>query len=249
MTPFGRRISAVSQQFPEVSVQNVIGSWWQIASTGAVQRGRLIKTIVPYPGMKPVRLLIEGRGSNPRQHDKATFTLEEFRVGDPRKFSPLPVAGLPEYPGESHLVYRSKTRPAVVVAMPGSPVEEKFRRKAAKWQYARSILVAPFYGCEADGSRGGWDPEFVARIQRAEYSQYAWDMLPVGGSSEGSILRFDHVFPIGDDPANWTLTDFTLRPEALAVVDDWVSWHLTGLIPVGGMLELYRENFPPGPTA
>lgn len=249
MTQSGRRINAVSQAFPEASVQNIIGSWWQAASTGTIQRGRLIRTIVPYPEMKPARLLIEGRGDDARQHGKATYTIEEFRVGDhQQKFSKLPVAGVSEYPGESHLVRRGKIRPAVVVALSGHPVEAIFKRTSAKWQHAPSVLLAPYYGCEPDGTRGGWNPEFVSRIQRAEYCQYAWDVLPLGGSSEGSILRLDHIFAVGADPSNWILTEYTMRDEALAIMDDWITWHLTGLIPAGGMLELYRETFPPDST-
>ena len=28
--------------------------------------------------------------------------------------------------------------------------------------------VAPYYGATADGTRGGWNPEFVQRIQRVD---------------------------------------------------------------------------------
>jgi hypothetical protein len=81
----------------------------------------------------------------------------------------------------------------------------------------------------------------VSRIQRAEYSQYAWDLLPLDASSEGSILRLDHIFPVGFDPSNWILTEYVMRDEALAILDEWISWQLTGLIPAGGMLEVCRD--------
>ena len=76
-----------------------------------------------------------------------------------------------------------------MVASPGDTIEPRFTRHSASWQHRRALLVAPYYGVQADGTRAGWNPEFVSRIQRAEYSQYVWDRLPEGGLREGSILR------------------------------------------------------------
>ena len=144
--------------------------------------------------------------------------------------------------GETHLVRRGKSRPVVVVASPGDTIEPRFTRHSASWQHRRALLVAPYYGVQADGTRAGWNPEFVSRIQRAEYSQYVWDRLPEGGLREGSILRLDHVFPIGDDPANWTLLGYRLRDDAKAILDEWLSWHITGVLVPDGVLECAREE-------
>jgi hypothetical protein len=102
--------------------------------------------------------------------------------------------------------------------------------------------VAPYYGVDADGTRGGWNSEFVGRIQRAEYSQYVWDLLPIAGPEHGSILRLDHLFPIATDPANWIATDLALRVDALNVLDEWITWHFNGSILRGGLLELARTE-------
>jgi hypothetical protein len=191
--------------------------------------------------MKPYRLVATGRGDNPRQHQTAEFKLEEFRVGDPPPDeSLLPVAALPVHPGESRIVRRGKVRPALVVATGGPPVPKELRRSAASWQSNQTLLVAPFYGGAADGTRGGWNPQFVQRIQRAEYPQYLWDVLPIGGS-DGSILRLDHVFPVGLDPANWRLTDFKLSPAALEMVDEWLMWHVTGGLVEDSALDCARK--------
>lgn len=83
------------------------------------------------------------------------------------------------------------------------------------------------------------EPGVVARIQRAEYCQYVWDRLRNSTIAQGSILRLDHIFPLGDDPANWQ----ALRDEALDILMEWILWHLAGSIPEGGALECCRTTF------
>lgn len=75
---------------------------------------------------------------------------------------------------------------------------------------------------------GAGTPEFVARVQRAECSQYVWDLLPMDGGGQGSILRLDHLFPLGADPANWRPTNFGMTEDGLQILHEWVSWHITG---------------------
>ena len=127
--------------------------------------------------------------------------------------------------------------------MPGIPVASQFTRNTGSWQHRPTLLVAPYYGTLADGTRGGWNPEFVSRIQRAEYSQYVWDILPEGSAKGSSILRLDHLFPVGNDPANWRLTGFRLTTEGLDILDEWLSWHATGALEKGGVLECLRQEF------
>ena len=234
----------MTRTFPDASIQNLTGNWWEAAPSGEVNRGRLIRTIVPYPDMKPYRLIPEGRGGEARQHQQANYRLEAFRAGDPLgNVSALPVAGLPLRYGETFLVRRGKIRPAVVLATSGTPVDPQFKRNAASWQHRPALLAAPYYGVQADGTRGGWNPRFVSRIQRAEYSQYVWDILPEGGLREGSILRLDHLFPIADDAANWILSGYRLHEEALAILDEWLSWQVTGTLIEDGALDFARTEF------
>jgi len=179
--------------FPEVSVQSLATSWWEIDSSATIGRGRLLKVIVPYPEMKPYRLVPIGRGAD-------------------------------------------------VLATSGLAVPAELRAGAARWQSTSTLLLAPYYGATSDGTRGGWNPAFVGRIQRVEYSQYVWDSLPIGGSDAGSIVRLDHVFPIGADPANWQATPHRLSADAMAFIDDWLSWHVTGGLAGGGVLECARAT-------
>lgn len=227
--------------FPEVSVQSLSVAWWETETSATLNRGRLIKVVVPYPDMKPFRLVPIGRGDNARQHDSASYRIEEFRTGQPvTDVAPLPVAGLPLRDGETYLVRRGKFRPALVLATSGPPVAPELRAGAAKWQSNQTLLVAPYYGVTAGGTRGGWNSQFVQRIQRVEYPQYVWDQLPIGGSDDGSIMRLDQVFPVGADPSNWQITPHRLSAEAMTFIDEWFSWHVTGGLPARGILEFAR---------
>jgi len=94
------------------------------------------------------------------------------------------VAALPDYPGEVRTVYRAKARPVVVLSAGGPEVPRELRVGAAGWQTAPTLLVAPFYGVDPGGTRGGWREDFVTRIRRGEYPQYLWDKLPLPGAGE-----------------------------------------------------------------
>ena len=74
----------------------------------------------------------------------------------------------------------------------------------------------------------GFNPLFLDRVQKCEYSRFMLDWLPIGGSPGGSLLRIDHIQPIGShhnslEPTVWRLSD-----EALATLDEWICWHLDG---------------------
>ena len=55
-----------------------------------------------------------------------------------------------------------------------------------------------------------------------------WDILPVGAAEQQSILRLDHLMPMGADSANWQVTPHVLSEEAKGFLDEWVSWLITG---------------------
>jgi hypothetical protein len=232
--------------YPDDCVQKYVHPWWIEERADTVVRGRLLWTWVPYPEMKPYRLIPEGRGDDPRQHSRAQFRIETFRMGDPPQgIATLPVAALPMREGETYLVQRGKRRPAIVISTGGLPVPKELRPGREHWQSARSILVAPFYGADPSTSRGGWLEPFVERIRHAEYPQYVWDILPVSSSSTSiSILRLDHVFPIGADPANWKTEPYVLSPDALGVLDDWIGWLLNDRLPADSSLAYLRAELP-----
>lgn len=102
-------------------------------------------------------------------------------------------------------------------------------------------LVAPYYGVDRDGTRGGWKQAFVDRIRRCEYPQYMWDRLPLGGTRE-SVLRLDHTQALGRHQNAFELTPYRLGDEALGLLDEWFLWLLTGFVPSESSLQILREG-------
>ena len=217
-------------------------SWWVQHPAQSLVRGSLAWTIAPYSEQKPFRLIPVGRGQDAQQHAQAEYQLEEFRVGDTRKpVSALPVAALPLRGSEEYIVRRGKRRPCLVIASTEAPVDASLAR-GRRWQTARTRLVVPYYNANGTSSRGGWGIELVTRIRQCEYPQYVWDKLPLpGGSVDGSILRLDHAFSVGHDPANFGRTGYRLHPKALEVLDDWFAWYLTGTLAREGALNAARD--------
>lgn len=230
--------------FPEDSVQSLTNEWWVEDRAQRLMRGRLIRTFVPYPEMKPHRLVPEDRGEDARQHARANFRVEAFRIGDPPPAAGLlPVAAFPLRPGEIYFVQRGKVRPAVVLSLGGPHVPDAIRGGRERWQGAPTLLVAPFYGADPGGTRGGWPAQFVQRIRRAEYPQYVWDPLPLPGGPTESILRLDHLMPIGADPAGFRIEPYRLGAEALGLLDEWLQWLVTDTLSGDSILAMIREGF------
>jgi hypothetical protein len=75
------------------------------------------------------------------------------------------------------------------------------------------------------------------------------DCLPIGGPSQ-SILRLDHIQPVGVHGNSHVVTEHQLSVKALEVLDDWLVWLLTGLVPEGSDLHAAMEllaSEPPAP--
>jgi len=90
--------------------------------------------------------------------------------------------------------------------------------------------------------RGGWRPEFVERIRRAEYPQYLWDALPLQSSTTTeSILRLDHIQPIGRIATTHEWTPHCLSEDAVKILDEWIDWLMTGMILKDGLLDTARQ--------
>jgi len=104
------------------------------------------------------------------------------------------------------------------------------------------LLVAPYYGAEPSGTRGGLKEEFVKRIRRCEYPQYLWDKLPINGSTEESILRFDHIQPIARNPDTYESTPYCMSEEAITVLDEWLSWLFKEKLSEDGILLDVRKG-------
>ena len=55
-------------------------------------------------------------------------------------------------------------------------------------------------------------------------------------------MRLDQVFPVGADSSNWQLTSYRLSADAMTFIDEWFSWHVTGNLTSGGVLEIARSE-------
>jgi hypothetical protein len=218
-----------SQTYPEYCLQYYCEPWWVRSSDQQLRRGRLIWAFIPHVDQQPYMLVPKGR-SEATEHRFAEFEVRPLQGGQIPAGTDLPVAGLPQYPGEVRLVYRAKRRPALVLATGGADVPKPLRTGSARHQTNTTILTAPYYGADR-----GWKSEFVQRIRRCEYPQYMWDSLPLPGRDE-SILRLDHAQPVGKHGPSYELTGFELHPEAMDVVDEYLTWLLRGALPPEGLL-------------
>lgn len=234
----------VTKNYPNDSVQFYVEPWWIKATDNVPARGRLIWAYLPHVTQQANLLVSEGREED-TQHDTARFSFVPLQMGNVPPAARLPVAGLPTYPNEVRFVLRAKRRPAIILGTGGAEVPKELRVGAARHQTSPLLAVVPAYGVDKDSPRGGWNPTFVQRIRRAEYPQYLWDSLPLPGAKE-SILRLDHLQPLGAHGDNFELTPFQLSADALAVVDEWYSWLLTGRMAAEGILCTIREDLGVG---
>jgi hypothetical protein len=214
--------------------------WWTPTDTKAVRRGSLIRAFIPHTDQEPRTLIPEAR-AEPTAHESAIFRIEPLRISRPAKRTSLPVAALPTYPGEVHIIQRAKVRPALVLSVGGLEVPKQLRTGVARYQTSSTMLVAPYYGVDPSGTRGGWRPDFVRRIRRCEYPQYAWDKLPIGGSATESILRLDHLQPLGRQATSFELTEYCLSEDGLEVIDQWLDWLISGVLASDSVLAEIRS--------
>jgi hypothetical protein len=229
----------VSQEYPEDCLQTFLNDWWVRSQATEARRGRLIWAFIPHVDQQLYHLVPEGR-SEPTEHRTANYRVEAFEGKEAPNESILPVAALPGYPGEVRLLYRAKRRPALVLSIGGSDVPRNLKTGSARHQTNPTLLVAPYYGADQGGATGGWKPEFVTRIRRCEYPQYMWDSLPFKSRKE-SILRLDHLQPIGKHGKSYELSEFELHPDALEIVDEYLLWLMSGSLPDGIVSGLRKE--------
>ncbi len=225
---------------PDDSIHALIGEWWTTDEDRGLARGRLVRAFVPHVDQVPLEVIPEGR-DEPTDHTTAKVRIAPLNVRRPSALPHLPVAVLPQFPGEHRVAYRGKIRPALVLSTGGADVPSALRVGGAPWQTSATVLVAPYYGVERTDRRAGWSPQFVARIRRAEYPQYAWDLLPLGEVRE-SILRLDHLQPVGRHQNAFDWTPHRLSKEALAIIDEWLGWLLRGELSDDCVLALFRRE-------
>jgi hypothetical protein len=226
--------------FPPDCIQSFIQPWWTPSTSGTPERGRLLWAFVPIIGLTP-RQLVPARTGAPEQHDKATFVLEPVRASQKPPHG-LPVAALPAFEGEVNAVYRAKRRPVVVIGT-GPVIDPKSFGGSKGWQTDPVLIVAPYFGVDTNGARGGWNPEFVRRIRHAEYPGYLFDQLPPENKTV-SVLRLDQIQPIGRHHDSYQKTDWRLSDDALTLLDEQLRWLTTGKLDGDGLLDFARGELP-----
>ncbi len=227
--------------YPEDAIQSMIDSWWIEDSSTLLCRWRLIKAFLPHVDQIPKQLIAMGRSST-AGHTRADYEIAPLRIKQSFQRSRLPVAALPAFEGEVNAIYRAKTRPALLVSEGGPLVEKTLTLGKPNWQTAPTVLVAPYYGVDEGGVRSGFRSEFVSRVRRCEYPQFMWDTLPLGGSATESILRLDHLQPIGRHHDTIEVTPYQLSEDALEVFDDWLGWLIGGEFVEDSLLLFFRHE-------
>jgi hypothetical protein len=227
--------------YPEDAVQNMLEEWWIEDRSFEYHRGRLIRAFLPHVDQIPRQLIATGR-SEPTDHTHANFTIEPLRIKQPRRKPVIPVAALPVFEHEIYAVYRSKKRPALIVCVGGEQVEKELIRGKPRWQTAPTVLVAPYYGVAEGGTRAGFRPEFVTRVRRCVYPQFMWDLLPIGGETTESILRLDHIQPVGRHHDTIEFTNYRLSEEGLVILDEWLKWLISGEFTEEDLLFFFKQE-------
>lgn len=212
------------------SLQDLVEPWWEECDEHPVKRGQLVHAFVPHVGLTPYVLDAEAR-SEATSHDRALFTVRPLRIKDRRSRPQLPVAALPQHPGEVWSAYRAKVRPCLVLSVGGEEVPQALRPQSSpRWQSAPTTLVAPYYGAGKTGERAGWHPAFLDRIRACEYPQFLMDTLPIPPASLDSVLRLDHIQPIGRHHDSYVPLKYALSEDAMDVIDEWLEWLMRGTL-------------------
>ncbi len=227
--------------FPTDSIQYIVNSWWENCGKSELKRGALIEAFVPHVDQIPNTLVPVGR-KEADVHSKAIIEIAPLRISAPRSKETLPVAALSLPKDEVWTAYRAKKRPCLVIGTKQPPVDDAFRRDMPKKLTSPTLIVAPYYGADQDGSRAGYNPEFVKRIRHAEYPQFMLDSLPIPGPRE-SVLRLDHIQPVGLHYNTYEHSGFCLSDEAVELIlDDWLQWLFYGGLPENSLIIDYQKE-------
>jgi hypothetical protein len=104
------------------------------------------------------------------------------------------------------------------------------------------VLVAPYYGAAPTEKRAGFPEQLLRRIRRCEYPQYMIDALPLNTGTPESVLRFDHIQPVGAHSDSIEPTEHCLSPGALVILEQWLDWIVRGGVPVDSDLDVVRNG-------
>lgn len=247
MKPSGSRRQEMATTYPDDCLQTLVNAWWVPHPELKLCRGALIWAFVPHVDQVPYTFTPIGR-TDATSHHQADVKVAPLSVNQALKQTQLPVAAMPLNKNEVWAAYRAKIRPCLVLSEECIKVEKKLTHGMPNHASAPTVLVAPYYGADKSAGRAGYTQPFVDRIRHCEYPQYLWDKLPLEGSANESILRLDHVQPIGCHHSAYRVCDHKLSEEALEIVDTMLDWVMKGNLPDGhDILEfrkMMQEAFP-----
>lgn len=240
---FGNQKQGMIQMYPDDSIQGLLSPtpWWKEDNNLDYRRGRLVKFFAPHVDQNPFTLIPIGR-EEATEHKTALVKITPLDIRSLIRYPELPVAALPQYSKEIRAVYRARKRPGLIVSSGGFRVQKQLTLGKAKWQTSRTVIVAPYYGADEGELRSGYKPAFVKRIRRCEYPQYMWDLLPINSSTEESIMRLDHLQPVGRSQDSIELLDYCLSDDALLLFDEWLEWLIKGSLEKETLFGKLRED-------
>ncbi|GGZ77788.1 hypothetical protein [Paraglaciecola chathamensis] len=230
--------------FPDDSIQFIVeddDGWWNKNTENKVVRGSLIWAFVYQIDQLPYTFVPISR-AKAREHDTAIVEVTELKIGEHLQRDQLPVAGMATYSGECWVANKAKLRPCIVWSPNCTNVPRDLIKGKPKGSTAPTYLVVPFYGVDtSNGRRAGYSEEFVKRVRHCEYPQFHWDIVPDSKSSKESILRLDHMQPIGAHGKSYRLTEYVLSEAALEILDDQYTWLSRGGLPAESLILDYQE--------
>ena len=243
MMKFGSHLLEEVKMYPDDCLQNLITQedWWVKNDENTLCRGALIYSFITHVDQIPYTFSPVGR-TEATQHNSAIVKVAPLKVNQPLKQTELPVAAMALNHGEVWAANRAKRRPCVIIGTKGMPIEKSLIQGKPKHTTAPTILVAPFYGIDKNTHRAGYKPEFVERVRHCEYPQFMWDRLPISGNTKESILRLDHLQPIGTHHNSYKLSEFKLSNTGLDVIDDLYQWLIQGGVNEDSLINLYRAE-------
>ena len=69
-----------------------------------------------------------------------------------------------------------------------------------------------------------------------------WEKLPLNNPPRESILKLDHIQPLGRHYKSFKLTDYVLCDDAQDVLNDWFMWLTRNEMPQDSYLYEIRES-------
>ena len=241
----------MTPSYPHNCIQALCLAWWQKLDKPKREPWCLADAYMRHVAETPYVLEPVGRGgTHAGDHSVAHFNLTTMQKSkSPPEATNLPIAAVPHYPGETLTVNRGKRRPVLILAGPGSTVEERLRQGASRAKFSPVYLAAPYYSTDSGGVREGFKPEFVQRVKSLQYTQFFWDYLP-HDRGHSVILRLDHIQPIEPDVSNLQPLPWALSEEAQEVMKEAVLLHLSGLSPeADGIWDTARQELAKFPIS